>query len=291
MTAVRIFQADAFASVPFAGNPAAVVLVPFEKKFEDADMLKIAAEMNLSETAFVSLLHANDTFERASAFNLRWFTPKREVPLCGHATMASAAILFYQLDNKSDSLSFHTLSGELKAVRDGEYIAMDLPAAPPVHHDYESVKHVVRHAIADLPVHSCLLSSKGKKLLVRLADSVTREQLEALQPDAAAMLREETNDEFRGIIVTTTGKGKPGNYDFISRYFGPWNLGLANFEDPVTGSAHTLLAPYWAEQLVKTELTARQCSPRGGDLCIVVDGDVVRIAGPAVVIFAGTLFV
>lgn len=287
---LRLFQADAFTSEPFAGNPAAVTLLPFGFNLDDSQRLKIAKEMNISETAFIELLSADDCFETSATFRLRWFTPMREVPLCGHATMASAAVLMTSLGNTSALITFQTLSGDLKVSKHGDTISMDLPAMPAVAHDFESVKHVVKHVIGDLPVRACMISARAKKLLVHLDDSVSRAQLESLQPDAAAMLREQFSDPFQGIIVTIRGKKQDGGYDFLSRYFSPWNLGLANYEDPVTGSAHSVLVPYWSGQLGSMELKARQCSPRGGDLMLTFDDPFVKVAGQAVIVFEGTLF-
>eukprot|EP00039_Didymoeca_costata_P013861 m.217471 g.217471 ORF g.217471 m.217471 type:complete len:287 (-) comp15886_c1_seq4:102-962(-) len=282
---LQIFTVDAFTSEPFSGNPAAVVLV--EGKVDDSTMQKIATEMNLSETAFLETLDKDSTFESSDHFSLRWFTPTREVPLCGHATLASAIALFQGRDNKSDALRFETLSGCLVASRKDSLVSMDLPHNAPIslekNNKYEPL---ARLTVGQIEIHSMAYSSSTKKLLVRLADDTSRETLEGLAPDTTAMQAGHLDDEVRGVMVTISGKGKPGDYDFLSRYFAPWN-GIP--EDPVTGSAHTVLGPYWADCIGKKELNARQCSPRGGNLAISVLENIVQVTGDGCIVMQGTL--
>ncbi|XP_019620200.1 PREDICTED: phenazine biosynthesis-like domain-containing protein [Branchiostoma belcheri] len=289
-----IFQVDAFTDEPFAGNPAAVCLL------EDVDLTnehqqKIAAEMNLSETAYIRKLNLEDDFSSSSKFGLRWFTPTNEVALCGHATLASAATLFYMMKNPSPQLTFQTLSGDLFARRDGDFISLDLPENKTQPQDREPYSQLLQAVVDTTPIRDLrYCRSIGGDVLVRLTDDTTRQTLESLRPDTAAMLAAHTQDIIRGVIVTV--KGSPENgcvdnqgvmYDFISRYFAPWN-GIP--EDPVTGSAHTVLASYWAEELGKTQFYARQCSARGGDLKVRLREDGrVDVAGKAAVVVQGMI--
>eukprot|EP00048_Salpingoeca_helianthica_P008477 m.123172 g.123172 ORF g.123172 m.123172 type:complete len:290 (-) comp14614_c3_seq14:31-900(-) len=274
---------DAFTSAPFAGNPAAVCLVPADLKVSDARLQQIAAEMNLSETAFV--VPREGDFASSASFDLRWFTPTCEVPLCGHATLASAKTVFDVAKNHNSSLHFHTLSGVLVVQRDGDRLSMDMPQNPPVPTPAEPLNALLHFAIGILPVQECMHAPRQKKLLIRLHDGVTQRQLEELQPNIGSFVQTLLPIPITGVIVTLKSQSAP--YDFVSRYFAPWN-GIP--EDPVTGSAHTVLAPYWATVLGKTTLTARQCSPRGGDLFITLTpDDRVHIAGHAAIVVRGTL--
>ncbi|XP_035670580.1 phenazine biosynthesis-like domain-containing protein isoform X11 [Branchiostoma floridae] len=259
-----IFQVDAFTDKPFAGNPAAVCLL------EDMDLTeehqqKIAAEMNLSETAYLRKLNPGDDFSSSSKFGLRWFTPTNEVALCGHATLASAATLFYMMKNPSSQLTFQTLSGDLFARREGDFISLDLPENKSQPQDKETYSQLLQIVVGDLPVQDLFVSHTAKKLVVRLQDGTTRQTLESLRPDTASMLAAHTQDIIRGVIVTVK-------------------------EDPVTGSAHTVLASYWAKELGKTEFYARQCSARGGDLKVRLREDGrVDVAGKATVVLQGMI--
>ncbi|XP_078660046.1 phenazine biosynthesis-like domain-containing protein [Branchiostoma floridae x Branchiostoma belcheri] len=296
-----IFQVDAFTDEPFAGNPAAVCLLE-DVDLTDEHQQKIAAEMNLSETAYIRKLNSDDDFSSSCKFGLRWFTPTNEVALCGHATLASAATLFYMMKNPSSQLTFQTLSGDLFARRDGDFISLDLPENKTQPQsvffssiqDREPYSQLLQIVVGDLPIQDLHVSHTAKKLVVRLQDGTTRQTLECLRPDTAAMLAAHTQDIIRGVIVTV--KGSPENgcvdnqgvmYDFVSRYFAPWN-GIP--EDPVTGSAHTVLASYWAEELGKTQFYARQCSARGGDLKVRLREDGrVDVAGKAAVVVQGMI--
>lgn len=243
------------------------------------------------ETAFLQELEGHGPAATGSRFGLRWFTPTCEVPLCGHATMATSAVLFQALQNPSDAITFETVSsGQLVVRRSGDDISMDFPLNTPVPCDAAQFQRVIELAVGkDLPVVACQLSAATKKLLVHI--DCTRAQLEALSPDIAALEAAHTENIIRGVIVTTSGgDGEPGSseYDCLSRYFAPWN-GIP--EDPVTGSAHTVLAGYWSEKLDRDRLRARQCSKRGGDLVMDVraaDKKVV-LSGPAFVCLQGQL--
>ncbi|CAH1237840.1 PBLD [Branchiostoma lanceolatum] len=279
-----IFQVDAFTDKPFSGNPAAICLVE-DRDLTDEEQQKIAAEMNLSETAYLRKLSDEDDFSTGSKFSLRWFTPTKEIDLCGHATLASAATLFYIMGNPSPQLTFQTRSGALFAKRQGDYISLDLPENVP---EPQAI-------VGTTPVQDVLYcSSVGGDLLVRLADDTTRSVLESLQPDMGGMMAAHTEGKLRGVAVTV--KGTPDNgcvnaqgvgYDFISRFFSPW-YGVP--EDPVCGSAHTVLASYWARELGKTDFYVRQCSPRGGDLKVRLREDGrVEVAGKAAVVLKGKI--
>ncbi|XP_022082276.1 phenazine biosynthesis-like domain-containing protein 1 isoform X2 [Acanthaster planci] len=288
-----IITVDAFTDKPFAGNSAAVCClgedIPEETK------MKIAAEMNLSETAYLQTLVPGETFQTATHLRIRWFTPTHEVDLCGHATLASAAALFYVVGNRNDAVRFQSRSGELIARRAGAYIGLDFPLNMPSPEDRAPLAQLIQVTIGQHVPQDVYYSERTKKLLLRLRDTETRETLESLQPDFGAMMAAPNpHAKVKGVIVTL--KGNPGNgaidadgkqYDFVSRYFAPWH-GLP--EDPVTGSAHTVLAGYWAEQLGKKELYARQCSKRGGDIQIRVrDDGRVDLLGKATVVLQGEI--
>uniref|UniRef100_A0A0E9WSX2 Phenazine biosynthesis-like domain-containing protein n=1 Tax=Anguilla anguilla TaxID=7936 RepID=A0A0E9WSX2_ANGAN len=246
---IPVFTVDAFTNQAFKGNPAAVCLLP--NVLRDELYQKIAAEMNLSETAFIVKLNSSDDFTSGSRFGLRWFTPMNEVTLCGHATLASAAVLFYHKKNQNAALVFETLSGELYARLHGDSIVMDFPLHKPVAQDPSEVKDTVNATVRGLSVQDLCYSAKTKKLLIRLSDSCDRSVLTSLQPNASDLLRSDSTGRIKGVIVTVKGAptAQPG-YDFFSRYFAPW-YGIA--EDPVTGSAHSVLAGYWSEKLGKEE--------------------------------------
>ena len=286
---MEIFTVDAFADEPFAGNPAAVCLVrrhAAERLGEEA-MTKIAGEMNLSETAFVFEADA-DTLETGSEFRLRWFTPTCEVNLCGHATLATAAVIFQKLHNPHGELRFQTKSGVLKAEKRAEKIVLDFPLN---HCDplpsYKPILNIIVSVVGSLPFSDVQYSPTTKKLLLRLPDKLTRANLESFRPDPQGMVKAAQWDEYpiKGVIVTLKGSEK---YDFFSRYFAPW-VGIP--EDPVTGSAHTVLASYWSQQLEKKQMLARQCSGRGGDVSVEVgpgEGR-VRLSGKACIVLEGKL--
>uniref|UniRef100_A0A8I5NVF6 Phenazine biosynthesis like protein domain containing n=1 Tax=Papio anubis TaxID=9555 RepID=A0A8I5NVF6_PAPAN len=253
--------------------------VPSAQELEEDMHQKIAREMNLSETAFIRKLHPTDNFAQSSCFGLRWFTPASEVPLCGHATLASAAVLFYKIKNVNSTLTFVTLSGELRARQAEDGIVLDLPLYPV----YSQT------AIGNTLVQDICYSPDTRKLLLRLSDTYDRSFLENLKVNTENLLQVENTGKVKGLILTL--KGEPGgqsqSFDFYSRYFAPW-VGVA--EDPVTGSAHAVLSSYWSQQLGKKEMHAFQCSQRGGELGISLRPDGrVDIRGGAAVVLEGTL--
>lgn len=284
---VPIFTVDAFTNRPFCGNPAAVCLL--ENDLDEDLHQKIATEMNLSETAFIRKLHPTDDFTKSSCFGLRWFTPANEVPLCGHATLASAAVLFHIKKNPNSVLTFVTLSGELKTRQEKDHIVLDLPLYSTYPQVLQEVEELIKAATGDMIVQDVRYSPDTKKLLVRLSDAYERSVLEELQVSAQRFLSAEKTGKVKGLILTLKGKsnGKEKGHDFYSRYFAPW---YGVLEDPVTGSAHAVLSSYWSEQLGKKEMLAFQCSRRGGELKISLhDNGRVEIAGQFAIVLKGNL--
>ncbi|XP_073690099.1 phenazine biosynthesis-like domain-containing protein [Garra rufa] len=280
---IPIFTVDAFTNVPFKGNPAAICLI--ENDLRDDLYQSIAAEMNISETAFITKRDSMD-FSSGARFGLRWFSPKSEVPLCGHATLASAAVLFYLKKNVNPVLVFETLSGELYVRQHEEYLIMDFPLNKPNPQDQHEIKDLLKAAVGDLPIHEVCYSPTTKKLMVRLADTCDRSELMSLRPEAETLLRNETTGKIKSLIITLKGAERSG-YDFYSRVFAPW-VGIP--EDPVTGSAHTVLAGYWSEKLQKKKMLAYQCSRRGGEVKMEIRNDGrLDIIGQAQIILQGTL--
>jgi len=256
---IPFFQVDAFTSKPFGGNPAAVC--PLEDWLAEATMQAIAAENNLSETAFF--------VAEGDGFQLRWFTPTMEIDLAGHPTLATAWVIFNRFDWPLDSIDFRTQSGRLVVARDGDRLAMDFPARPPV-------------PSADVAAVAAALGARPRELLVaRDAVAVfdSAADVLALRPD---MSRLAGLDPF-AVIATAPGADR---VDFVSRFFAP-KAGVP--EDPVTGSAHTELIPYWSARLGKKAMFARQVSKRGGDLWCEHRGERVTIAGQCVPVIEGTI--
>jgi PhzF family phenazine biosynthesis protein len=258
----RITQVDAFTAEPFAGNPAAVCLLPAAR--DEKWMQRVAREMNLSETAFL--------VRQADGFDLRWFTPAVEVDLCGHATLASAHVLWEEghLDPAAQA-RFHTRSGLLTADRRGDWIELDFPAtaaepaeAPPY---FAGALGVTPRFI-------------GRSRFDYLVEVGSEAEVRALAPDLSALRRLQV----RGVIVTS--RADSGDFDFVSRFFAP---GAGVDEDPVTGSAHCTLGPYWRGRLGKDELLAYQASARGGVVRVSVRGDRVGLGGQAVTVLRGEL--
>ncbi|XP_039528038.1 phenazine biosynthesis-like domain-containing protein isoform X1 [Pimephales promelas] len=282
---IPIFTVDAFTNVPFKGNPAAVCLM--ENELQDELYQSIAAEMNLSETAFITRLNSMD-FSSGVKFGLRWFTPTTEVALCGHATLASAAVLFYIKKNINPVVVFETMSGDLKVRQHEESLIMDFPLNKPKPQDQHEFKNLLKATVGDLPIQDVCYCPKTWNLMICLADTCDRSKLTSLRPEAEALLKNESTGKLKGVIVTMKGAPtvQPG-YDFYSRYFAPW-YGVP--EDPVCGSAHTVLAGYWSEKLNKKKMLAYQCSSRGGELELELrDDGRLNISGRAQIILRGTL--
>ena len=269
MTSIPFWQVDAFTDQPFTGNPAAVCLLASEQS--DTWMQKVAAEMNLSETAFV--VPGNT----ASEFRLRWFTPNVEVDLCGHATLAAAHTLFEQSRvDSSVPIRFHTNSGVLTCSQEGDLITLDFPSTPPVESIDDQIVIQAQAAIGMQAVH--FAGTRFDMFLVASDPQTVRD----LQPnfDRLAQI------DVRGFIVTAQSHEK--GIDFISRFFAP-RCGIN--EDPVTGSAHCALAPYWAAELHRETLIGYQASRRGGTVRSQVIGDRVKLSGQAITILEGNIIV
>ena len=265
-----LYQVDSFCTRPFTGNPAAVCLLDQDR--DDVLLQKIAAEMNLSETAFL-LAQAPDSFDRAP-WMLRWFTPTAEVDLCGHATLAAAFVLYDQGMVRADEvLRFDSSSGPLSAWRDGNQIVLDFPLNPPI--PIQAPPVVIEALQAD-PQYVGLA---GHDYVVELASETAVRQL---RPNMAQL----AHVSHGGVIITARSDNP--EYDFVSRYFGP-AIGIP--EDPVTGSAHCALAPYWKPLLGKSSFRAKQLSTRGGELAVEIVGERVLLKGNAVLIFSGNLYV
>ncbi|TKS69947.1 Phenazine biosynthesis-like domain-containing protein 1 [Collichthys lucidus] len=283
---IELYQLDAFTNLPFRGNPAAVC--PLMHELSEDLYQKIAAEMNLPETAFLIKHNPSDDFTTGSRFRLRWFTPTNEVNLCGHATLATAAVLFQYKNNVNPVLVFDTRSGEVAVTPQGDGYVLDFPLNPPTEQDPNEFREIIKAAVGDLPIQDVYLSANTKKLMVRLADSCDRSVLTSLKIDPILLQSSEKTGKVKGLILTMKGSpdSQPG-YDFYSRYFAPWN-GIT--EDPVTGSAHTVLACYWTKKLGKKKMLAYQCSSRGGELELEVrDDGRINIAGRVVTVLQGTI--
>lgn len=278
---IRIIQIDSFTDLPFRGNPAGVCLLA--EPMPTSWMQQVATEMNLSETAF--LLPQED------GYNLRWFTPAVEVDLCGHATLASAHALWSEGDlDRSKEARFSTRSGLLTAQyrgdeKEGDWIELNFPASPS---QSVSLDPLVKQALGDIKPMAIAHTQSGF-LLVEVADE---EQVHTLQPDFSIL----KTAPYHGVIVTSragrgashhSGTSLGKSYDFVSRFFAP-AIGID--EDPVTGAAHCVLAPFWRDRLGQDEMLAYQASRRGGEMRLRYDGgDRVTLAGQAVTIFRGIL--
>ena len=260
---IPIYQIDAFTSELFGGNPAAVC--PLEQWLPEDILLNIAKENNLAETAYF-------THKKGNIFNLRWFTPEIEMDLCGHATLASAFVIFECLHYDIDNIVFETLSGNLTVTKRNDLIEMDFPARPA---QTAQLPEDISKSLSHSPIE--VFKSRDYLLLYNLEKDISNLKV-------SASLLEHINLDPGGIIVTAKGK----DCDFVSRFFTP---GAAVFEDPVTGSAHCTLIPFWAERLNKTELFAKQISERQGELFCQLKNDRVFIAGRAVKYLEGTVTV
>ncbi len=260
---IPIYQVDAFVtSEPFSGNPAAVCLLP--EAMDAGWMQKVAMEMNLCETAFL--------VGRQDGYDLRWFTPTVEVDLCGHATLASAHVLWTAGRLRDDETArFHTRSGLLTAERKGEYIELNFPAKK------EQAANGPPDLLDALGVQALYCGKNQFDYLIEVeSESVVRE----LKPDFTLLRKLGV----RGVIVTS--RASTQGYDFISRFFAP---GSGIDEDPVTGSAHCCLGPFWQSRLGKREFIAYQASPRGGVVHVRIEGDRVHLSGRATTMIEGTL--
>jgi PhzF family phenazine biosynthesis protein len=256
---MKLYQVDAFAEHVFSGNPAAVV--PLQEWLPDILMQNIAMENNLSETAFF-IPFGDD-------FHIRWFTPSTEVNLCGHATLASAHVMFSHMGYQRESIAFHSKSGLLKVTRKENLIILDFPASGFAEAEFPDN---AEHLLGIMP-EKCIQGAEDLMMVFK-----SEQDLQNLQPDFYAIARL----HYRGLIATAPSK----EFDFVSRFFAP---AVGVNEDPVTGSAHTVLIPYWAERLHKTEMIARQVSKRGGIIHCRNKDDRVDIGGYAITYLIGEI--
>ncbi|GAB3104504.1 PhzF family phenazine biosynthesis protein [Aestuariicella hydrocarbonica] len=269
-----LYQIDAFTTERFKGNPAAVV--PLTEWLSDEQLQHIAAENNLSETAFFVPLTATASKETGNTdadfdFHLRWFTPTHEVDLCGHATLAAAFTLFEHLGFTGEQVRFKSLGGPLTVTRDEQQLRLDFPSRPP------QPIPVPGAILQALGVDSVQFSGRSRDWLLVLDSEQT---VANLTPNWYALAQAAQHP----VIVTAKGE----RCDFVSRFFAP-SLGIN--EDPVTGSAHCTLTPYWAGALNRTQLSARQISARGGELTCVLEGERVYLCGQGVTYLTGEIFI
>lgn len=262
---VPAFLVDAFTGTLFRGNPAAVVVLshPASEQW----MQQVAAEFNLAETAFL-------VPEAGARWQLRWFTPTTEVPLCGHATLASAHVLWHEMNHYHETLTFTTRSGDLAATRKGGRIALDFPA------ETTSPCSLEKDVIKSLGLHPVAIAATAQDLLIEV-ESVR--EVRRYAPDMGAI----DNLPWRALMLTARNDGgADADVDFVSRFFAP-SIGIP--EDPVTGAMHCALAPYWAGRLGKTRMLAQQCSARGGILQVEYLPPRVILAGEAITFLQGAL--
>lgn len=253
-----IYQIDAFTSALFKGNPAAVC--PLEKWLDDQTMLNIATENNLSETAFF--------VKEPGGYRLRWFTPEIEIDLCGHATLASAFVIFNYLEPQLNEVEFETRSGKLTVKKEADLLSMDFPTRIPL--PCTPPQELLR-GLGGKPIE--ILKSRDYFVVYS-----SEEEVRAIKPDMKLL----SGLDALGVIVTAKGDRS----DFVSRFFAP---GAGVFEDPVTGSAHCTLIPYWSDKFKRMQLYALQVSNRGGELFCELRGDRVKISGNAVKYLIGTI--
>ena len=258
----EVFQVDAFTAEAFAGNPAGVCVM--SAPADEGWMRNVAAEMNLSETAF---LHRQE-----EGYSLRWFTPEVEVDLCGHATLASAHVLWETGEIRRDEKAiFHTRRGVLTATRVGDWIELDFPATPA---ETVEAPAELESALGVNPIYV------GKSVFDYLVEVSTEDEVRGVAPDFGLLAKVPC----RGVMVTSPASDE--RFDFVSRFFAP---GTGVNEDPVTGSAHCTLGPFWQWRLGKSEFLAYQASGRGGEVRVRVDGERVLLGGQAVTVLRGTL--
>lgn len=255
---LTLYQIDAFANKPFEGNPAAIC--PLDEWLSDELMQSIATENNLSETAFF--------VKNNNGYHIRWFTPAHEVNLCGHATLASAYVIFNILESKEQEITFESKSGLLTVKKNNNWLQMDFPSQPPVHCE---IPQQILEAFDETPVE-CL---KSEDFIVVFENEET-----ILNSKPKLSLLSEL--DLRGVAITSKSK----KYDFVTRFFAP-KYGIN--EDPVTGSAFTQLIPYWSDRLNKNILNAKQVSSRGGEVKCIHSGERVTISGEAVKYMVGTI--
>lgn len=271
MNSLPIYQVDVFTNQYYKGNPAAVCIL--DKEIDDNNMKLIATEMNLSETAFVIPIDKD-----SNLYSLRWFTPEVEVPLCGHGTIGTAKVLFDEIGIKADELIFQTKSGNVTAKKYGTGIAIDFPIDEPM--DFQLPEGLLS-AMGIKEYEDVKIGKNTKKIIIRLKE---KEEILQLNPNFEMMKNVYSEQGLKGVAVTTSSEDK---YDFVSRYFNPW-AGVN--EDPVTGSVHTVLAPYWSVILGKKELLAFQASARAGEIILNIKEERVELIGKAIIVLKGEIY-
>lgn len=276
MKKLSIFQVDSFANQPFKGNPAGVCVI--EKELSEDLMQSIAQEMNLSETAFC-VPRGNIKYDKADKFDLRWFTPAVEVNLCGHATLATAKILFDEYGNQSEALHFYTKSGELIVGKTDDRLCMNFPG------DQTEETEIPADALKALGIEKAVHKASSRSLRMKLIEVESAEMVKSLKPNFSELKAAGEKYENGGFLVTS--RWEKNGFDIISRFFAPV-YGID--EDPVTGAAHTVLGPYWATKLGKNEIRSYQASARGGDVTVIVKGDRVDIIGDAVIVLKSEIY-
>lgn len=275
---LKLFQVDAFTDKLFKGNPAGVCILNASDSLNEEQMLNIASEMNLSETAFVTPLDSC-MIDQSSAYKIRWFTPETEVDLCGHATLSSAKVLFDVLGVESDRISFESKSGKLTAERSPKGIKIGLPKGKPqkIHIPFSVVECL---NIKKEDCNDAAYCKDSKNLILRMKNEET---LRNLKPNFYKLRNYQPEEGIETLIITSLSIS---DYDFVSRCFAPWQ-GIN--EDPVTGSAHAVLAPYWSNIHNKISFKAYQASKRGGEMLVDIDDNIVSIIGNAVMVFQSEL--
>lgn len=271
MKTLPMYQVDVFTRERYKGNPAAVCIL--EDKLEDNVMKLIAAEMNLSETAFVLPIDEN-----SNIYSLRWFTPEVEVSLCGHGTIGTAKVLYEELNIDSDLITFETKSGNLIAKKYKDGIGIDMPLDTP--EDINMPDGLLESLGID-QYEDVKIGKSTRKLIIRVSNE---DVILNLRPDFNKMKTIKFNDDIKGVAVTTNNTEE---YDFFSRYFNPW-AGIN--EDPVTGSVHTVLVNYWGAILGKESMKAYQASYRPGELILSIKGDRVELIGDAIISLKGEIY-
>ncbi|MBC7474675.1 MAG: PhzF family phenazine biosynthesis isomerase [Candidatus Sericytochromatia bacterium] len=276
MNKIKIYYLDAFSNQPFKGNPIAVCLI--DKDFSIEKMQNIAFELNLSETAFVYPIDQDNSFELSKNFTLKWFTPTAEVNLCGHGTLGTSSLIFNEFLNNNPEIYFKTLSGTHSAKKDNEWIWLNFPL---YHAEKYDLPYSLLQALKIDNYINAVISKEAQNLIIEVED------ITSVEPDFNE-LKKISLPSLGGIILTEKGHGK---YDFFARYFTPW-YGIN--EDPVTGSAYSMLAPYWSKIINKKEMLAFQASKRGGQIKIKLSDNIhnrVLIGGQTVMIIKGELLV
>ncbi|XP_076439366.1 phenazine biosynthesis-like domain-containing protein [Babylonia areolata] len=288
---IPVVLVDTFAQQPFRGSPCPVCLPPPHTVLEERTMKDIAIEFNMAEVAFVRTLQDKDDLAQVDRVGVRWFKPEREVRLCGHGAFATAAVLFWHLGNRNHQVTCGTrYSGDLILRHHDDVITVDFPLGITVRKDEAEYADFMK-SLGRLPgTEEVMLCPALKYLLVSLCAGWTRQQFQEWTCDMAAMERAVASSDVIVVIVTMAGGGSQDGsgrpYDFLSRVFVPFSV---RPEDPVTGSAQTVLAHYWSQRLGKEQLYTRQCSVRGGEVEMEVEGDRVHVTAHATVVMEGVI--